>query len=194
MSIDWPTIKSEISSLIADIGSISSKQVIWVDEAQGATWQQEPAVYLRISSVVRVGIEEERLTSSPQGLNQTVNVCGQRQFTLSIRAESFEQNVASDNFAGNLIDRIAIRIMRSTSIARLTSCAVSTRQPTRWFNYKSDKRQVSAYIADFIMLTVDNDIDTSADAGGWIGEAVISGTVKDAPGNVSVVVDVNTLT
>jgi len=175
--IDWATIKSEMAQAVAICAQIDPTQVRWRDEAMGSTWAKGVSVWLRASMVRRHGIEEQNLGYVSPTSNQTVTMRGMRKFTMSVRAESFEQDMGQATFAGNIIDAIAMRIMRSSTKALITSFAIEDRLPTTFFSYKSDGRQVSCYVMDMMCLTADYDLDTNPAAGGWINEAIITGTV-----------------
>ena len=174
--IAWTVIKQEIASVVAILGGLAPAQVIWRDEAQGGKWMQEPTVLLSIRALDAQGIEEERLAFVSATAAQTVTVCSQRPFVLTIRAESFEQSISSDKDASNVIDKIR-RFRRESVRELITSFAIETYQPIQRLVYKSDGRMVSAAILDIRCRTCDNDIDTLPNAGGWIGEALIRGTV-----------------
>lgn len=178
--IDWTGIKQTLGDVLADISELGPQAVRWVDEAGGPIWDTTPTLYLRLASVSREGIEENRRTFVNTTSDLEVVVTGQRRFTLSIRVESFEQNIASTVFAGNIADRIALRLMRTSTLERLAGvCGIESRQPTKWFDYKANGRQVSVYVIDVAMRTVDNDADTFAGAGGWINEAFIDSVPGD---------------
>lgn len=178
--IDWPTIKDETRQAICRSIALDPTQVRWRDEAVASTFVNDPSIWLRTSMTRRHGIEEELLTFVAPNRNQSVVLRGQRRFTLQVRAESFEQDISSPNFAGNLIDAIAIRLMRSSTRAGVTSFAIEERLPTVFFSYKESGRQVSCYVMDMMCLTVDYDPDISDGAGGWINEAIINGSILDA--------------
>lgn len=178
MSIDWTTIKSQIATFMPDISGLPAAQIRWRDEAVGSTWVADPSLWMRLQSVNRLGIEEEFRVDNPPG-QQDVTLVGQRSFVWNIRAESFEQDIASDKFAGNVLDKVAIRLMRSTQIFARTSFGIITRMPTQFLNYKSDGRQVSCFVMDIQCMTKDTDIDASTHAGDWIGSVRVHGTVDD---------------
>jgi hypothetical protein len=184
--IEWPTIKTVLTGLVADLSDLGPTAVRWMDEPERSTWGPGTTVYLRASSIASQGDEEE-LRETVGDFLSTVVVCGQRRFTLSISCESFTQDIADTNFAGNVIERIAIRLYRSTSHARYAGLfAIESRMPIKWVSYKSGERQMSSYVLDLLLRTVDNDTDTTVNAGTWINEAVIDGlTVDNAAGPLS---------
>lgn len=182
--IDWKAIKAQLGAIIADISELGPEHVRWMDESQGSEWHVEPSIFLRLKTTKRQGIEEERRTDveievddETKVVDQVVEMVGQRQFTLSIRVESFDQDVASERFAGNVVDRIAIRLMRSTTKERLTSCAIETREATQFLDYLSGGRRVSCYVLDVQMRTIDIDRDKTAAAGSFIERVEGEGTI-----------------
>lgn len=179
--IPWLTIRTEVAAVMLAVTGLPTPQVYWRDEPIAATWHADPMVSMRIGMTAGRGIEEEALAYSGPNADQTVTMTGQRDFTLSLRAESFEQDVSSPKFAANMLDQIRIRLRRSSTRAMVTSFALQTFEPTRWFNYKSDGRQVSCYVLDIHCSAVDTDIDTTPGAGGWINEVDINGTVDGNP-------------
>lgn len=183
MAIDWINIKGVITTLIADISGLGPTGVKWQDEAEGGMWVVDPAVFLRISSVVGIGVEEERRSES-LGNDQVVDLVGQRQFTLSIRAESFEQNIASPRHASTVIENIKTRLIRTSTIEQYSGIfSIRDYMDAKWFNYTNQGRQVSAYVFDLICLTVNSDIDNTLGAGSWINEVLVrSNTINGVDG------------
>jgi hypothetical protein len=184
--INWPDIKPALTSLVTDLAEIPLTSVYWMDQSQANTWGAEPSIGLRVSSVTNQGIEQE-LRSSNDLNDETIVVAGQRRFMFSIIAMSFTQDIADANFAGNVAGLVSTRLMRSTSHARLAGlCAIETRLPVKWTSFQSQNRQVSAYVLDVLMRTVDNDVDTTFGAGDFINEVVMDGqTVDTSAGPVS---------
>jgi hypothetical protein len=175
--IDFTTIKSEITAFIPTLSGLPAAAIRWRDEAGGSTWAQGASLWMRLQNTSRIGIEEEFREDRPLGADQTVTLVGQRHFLWNIRAESFEQDIASHDFAGNIADRVAIRLMRSTSIFARTAFGIVHRHPTQFFSYKESGRQVSCYVLDILCITKDTDIDTTEGAGDWIGSARVYGDV-----------------
>jgi len=176
--IDWRGIKEALASLIADVSELGPASIRWKDEGGGSTWVADPAIFLRLSATQRQGIEEERREDHRPD-DDVVVVTGQRRFALMVRCESFEQDIASPRFAGAVLDRIATRIMRQTSLARLAPfCAIEERRPTKWFSSVNQGRQTSVYALDVMMRTVDNDIDAVIDSGGFISEVIGQSTSR----------------
>lgn len=186
--IDWATIKQQLAAAVVEVGELQPNQVIWQDEATGGTWQNEPTIFLKVRALNWQGIEEERREDVPGG-PQIVTLVNQRKFMFSMRVESFEQDVASPRFAGNILDQIATRLKRSSVRAQIDSCAIETWQPAKSLSYKANGRQVSAWVLDGTWRTVDLDVDTSVNAGEFINEAQISGAVT-VPPDVAIALDV----
>lgn len=181
--IDWANIKPTISAQVANLADLDPTKVRWVDEPSGLVNGVLPVVWLRVSSVVSNGIEEERI-NPPNALDpQQVNVCGQREFTLSIRCESFTSDVADPLYSGNIAEKIKTRIMRSTAREQRNGFfGIREKLGVKWFSYIEDGRPIQTHVLDLLCTTVNNDFDTDEDAGNWIGEALISGPVKDTSG------------
>ena len=174
--IDFATIKSEITAFMPDLTGLPAAQIRWRDQAEGSAWVADPSVWMRLQAVTRRGIEEEFRQDNGPG-QQAVTMHGQRQFTWNIRAESFEQDISSVKFAGNVLDTMCTRLMRSTSIFARTSFAIVHRTATQFFSYKDQGRQVSCYVLDILCATKETDIDTSERAGDWIGSARVYGDI-----------------
>lgn len=193
--IEWSQIKPLITSQIVTLSDLPANNVRWVDEPSGPLGGVSPVVYLRIASIVDVGDDEERFDENGDD-DQTVIVCGQREFTLSVRCESFTPDIADSRSAAAVIEKIKTRWFRTSSFQeRAGVFGVLDCLGVKWFNYIADKRPVSTYIADFKCITVDNDEDLSPDTGAWIGEVLINSTnVNDVDGNplpTQVSLDVN---
>ncbi len=178
MAIDFATIKAEIAAFMPELSGLPAAQIKWRDEAGGSVWVADPSLWMRLQSVTRDGIEEEFREDDPPG-QQIVTLVGQRRFMWNVRAESFEQDISSASFAANVLDRVAIRLMRSSSIWARTSFGIVTRMPTQFFSYKSDGRQVSCFVLDILCVTKDTDVDAGTHSGDWIGSVRVHGTVDD---------------
>lgn len=192
MAIDWSTLKPAIAGQIATLTGLDPRLVKWVDEPSGNLAGASPIVWLRVSSMVPVGVEYETRTDNGTG-DQTVSVVGHRDFTLSIRIESFALDLANDNHSANVGEALRIRLKRSTSIAARSGIfAIREVLMTKWISYIESQRTITAYLMDLLCAAVDVDIDDTDGAGDWIGEADITGTIKDGPpdstiANVSIV-------
>ena len=106
---------------------------------------------------------------------------GQRQFTWNIRAESFEQDIASASFAGNILDTLCIRLMRSGVVAARTSFGIVHRTPTQFFSYKDSGRQIACYVLDILCVTKETDTDINSASGDWIGSVHVTGDIDGQP-------------
>lgn len=192
--IDWASIKSTISTQIATLTALDPSRVRWVDEPSGALAGVLPVVWLRVPSLVPVGMEYE--TRTDNGTNdQTVTVVGQRDFTLSIRIESFTPDIADDRHSMNIGEALRTRLKRSTAIqARSGIFAVRQVLMAKWLGYVEARRPVSTYVLDILCGTVNVDADNTIGAGGWIGEVQGSGTIKEQDGSTiaSPVIDATT--
>ena len=177
--IDFAAIKGEIASFVPALTGLPAAAVRWRDEAQGSTWAQGPSLWMRLQTVTRMGIEEEfRTAGAAPGDDEVVTLSGQREFVWNVRAESFEQDIASPDFAGNILDRLCLRLMRSTAIFARTSFGIVHRWPTQFFSYKESGRQVSCFVVDIVCATKDTDIDTTRGAGNYIDSVHVLGDIN----------------
>ncbi len=188
--INFPAIKAEINAFMPSLSGLPAAQIRWRDEAAGSAYMPgTTSLYMRLMTTSRVGIEEEFREAGPAPTaDQTVTLVGQRQFSWNLRAESFEQDIASAKFAGNILDTICLRLMRSTSIFARTSFGIVHRTPTQFFSYKDSGRQVSCYVLDILCATKETDVDTTRGAGDWIGAAHVTGDI-DGTEQVNEVID-----
>lgn len=189
--IDWATIKPLIKAQVSELSGVIDSAVRWVDEPSGPMDGFDLVIYLRISAVSGVGREEERYESN--GANdQTVTVVGQREFTLSIRCESFTQDITDPRHAMNVVERVKTRFHRTSAVQdRLGAFAVGTNLGNTWFSFiDAGGRPIDTYIADFRCLTSDADEDLTPDAGAWIGEVVTNGTVTSGSDTDTIQLDV----
>lgn len=191
MAIAWNKIKPAIQLQMSDLSGLDSSSVRWVDEPSGLVNGILPVIWLRVSSVTSVGCEEERYNDNGDG---TRNMCGVREFTLGIRCESFTADIADDRHSGNIIERIKIRLWRSSSVdERAGLFAIRDYAATKWFSYIADGRPIQTHMLDLFCITVNNDTDISDGADAVIEEALVSGPVKDTSGNTlgNVSLDIN---
>lgn len=180
--IDWATIKPAIASQISTLTGLATNRVRWIDEPSGTLAGALPVIWLRVSSVVNVGIDRELRADNGTG-EQTVTVIGQREFTLSIRIESYTPDITDANCSLNLANAIKTRMKRSTSVfARAGEYAIRQHLSTKWLSYIESNRPVSCHIVDLLCITADYDVDTTTGAGDWIGEVQGSGTIKNQDG------------
>jgi hypothetical protein len=195
--IDWGNIKAAVNDLISDLSGLSPSAIRWRDQAEGTAWVEDPAVFLSIDNIVGNGIEEERVTAVGDN-NQEVELLGQRQFTLSVQCESFEQDLISPRHAANVIETIKIRFIRSSSIERYRGIfGIRDYMDTKSFKYRNQGRMICAYAFDLLCLTANSDIDRMPNAGNWIGRTLVdSDTIDDVDGVPfieQIELDINTL-
>ena len=169
--------------------------VKWADEAEGGTWNNAPCIYLRLGPAVSdVGFDEERYAQPTATDDQIVTDVQQKTFTVTMRCESFDQDIASPTHAGAIMSTVRTRLMRPSSVfapERWGIFSVLNNGKVNRLSYKSAGRQVTCYATDLLLSAPDVDVDTTVGAGGWIGDAVIAGTIKDTPGDISVSLDVD---
>lgn len=184
--IDWATIKSTAHDVIADVMQLKPDQVRWRDEAEGGTWMLDPTITLRIFGTSDIGYAEE-LRSTPNATDdQVVTVSQQKRFTLSVRAESFTQKIDDPKNAAAMLETLKTRLQRSTSITRMAGIfGIAAFQSSKNASYVDENnRMVNAFVMDLSCSTVDNDVDTSQDAGKWIGSTQGQGVIKQTgPGS-----------
>lgn len=186
MTIDMVTLKSEVVDTISDLTGLNPlTQIKWRDEPAASSWDITPIVYLRVTTFDDIGWQEERRGTHVAGTDDVVTVVQQKLFTLSLRCESYVQDISDPRFAGTIMSSLTTRLRRSTTTFDVQgSFAVAIYGPTKWFNYIDESdRQVSCYVKDLRCVTVDYDIDTMVGAGGYINEAIISGSVLNQDGS-----------
>lgn len=177
--IDWVSIKALAKAVLVDLSGVA---VVWQDEAEGSAWTQMPCIFVRISSLGQVDQAMELREDDDAGHDQTVTLAVQKRFTLSLRCESFDQDLASGRHAGDILERVKTRLRRSSTIERLRGIfAVQQVLGTAWFRYESQGRQVSAYTLDLLCATADNDVDDTDGAGGYIDEVKVASQYVKAP-------------
>ncbi len=192
--VPWSTIKSVIQTQVAHLADLSTAAVRWVDEPSGLINGTPPVVWLRISSVVAVGIEQERL-EDPSPFDPTqpqkVNVCGPREFTLSIRCESITPDISDERAAANICEKLETRFLRTTAReTRSGTFSIGTSRGTKFYSYIEAGRPVSVYTLDILCTTAANDVDSDSD-GSFIQEALVHGDLKDTSGDTIQSVDVD---
>lgn len=133
------------------IGTLSRVQAIWrTDKAPVAPGEapglEHARIWLRISSYNAVGVDEEREQyDSVADQNAIINV-GQRQLTLSLRAESLDANLE----AYDLCERVRFRLRTRTARAIFAPANLSLRdiQPTIVFEQRADSRTMRVATMD----------------------------------------------
>ena len=194
--IQWLNIKLAAKSTIVSLLALQPSQVRWRDEAEGGAWTNSPALWLRLFGLGEIGHAEELRYNDPStpDADAVVTVTQQKRFTLSVRAESFEQKIQGIAHAGSMLETLKTRLRRTSSVEKLAGIfAIAQYLPTRFVDYVDENnRQVSAYVMDLSCLTVDNDVDSTTGAGGWINEVKGTGTINDAVSTpISVPIDVS---
>jgi hypothetical protein len=183
--IDWVTIKGAVKPLISDLMSIPLAQVRWRDEAEASAWTAYPRFDLRILALGTFGYAEDRRSQPTATDDAIVNTVAQKRFTLSVRCDSDCQDLSAvqsgnvQRHAGALMETLKTRLQRQSTRNRIAGVfSITDFQPTRWFDYvDASGRQMSAYVLDLFCATVDNDLDVSPGAGGWINEVTGTGTL-----------------
>lgn len=188
--IDWANIKRVTKPLFARLCGIPLAQVQWKDEPEASSWTNTPTLILALKDTGEIGIDEERRSDNAPN-DETVTVCGQRRFTLQVECESFSGPIDDPNNAAAVIARLKTRLSRTSTVEELHGIyGIETWEKTRKIEYVSDDRNVSKYVMDLHCLTVDNDDDTTAGAGGYINEVLIDGTLKNGTQTIDVLMDV----
>lgn len=177
--IDWTNVKRTVKPLVARLCDITLTQVQWKDEPASSAWTNAPTVYLTIKDVAEIGIDEERRQANGND-DMTITVCGQRRFTLQVECESFQGPIDEARNAAAVLSRLKTRLRRSSTIETLHGIfGVETWTPARKIDYVANDRAISKYVLDLHCVTVDNDDDSTAGAGGFINEVLIDGTLTD---------------
>lgn len=195
--IDWAGIKGATAPLFARLTGLTDAQVRWADESEGAAWTDDPHLELTISDTGSIGMDEERRDDSEDvaggGNNDgIVTVVGPRTFTLTVACESQVNNIDDARNGAAILGNLLTRLNRQTSIDALVDYyAISDWTKIRRVSYRDrDGNLINRYVFDIFCLTADNDIDTTQDAGGWMGEVIGSGTVNDGQTAHAVTFDV----
>lgn len=194
MSVNWTLIKAQINELIIEMTGLTAAQVVWRDEAAGGQWLTSPQIYLRISSITDVGYADElRTQQTDPTKDSVVTTVQQKKFVLSVRCESFEQDIANANHAGSILGTLRTRLQRTSSVwTDHDEMVLLTYGGAKWFNYVKDGRQVCVYTMDMVCGTVDVDVDTTPGTGQWIKEVIVDGLVKsEAEPDIAVHLDIN---
>jgi hypothetical protein len=138
-------------------------QVVWADQPQPYIDPSIRAILrLSIKSVVSVGEDElDQEYDAAQPLNEELadNVIGYRNFTLSIRAESFEQEDGLT--ASQYVERVRDRMARRGAYAALNAvdCAFWDVASTTDLPTQSDSRAASVTVLDLNMRGRVSEID-----------------------------------
>ncbi len=181
--MNWPLVRGALQAAVVSMTGLTPLQVVWRGSLAEKSVVVGTKIVLTANSVGTVGVDEPRLANAENGDDLEVTRVGQRKFTWSIQVET--QNQPSGT-ARVLIDQCRIRMQRESVLAGLLAAnvGVSSFLGTTHNDYLGSGREVSVSTMDVLMLAVDIDRDDSIDAGGWIGEVLItSDKIKD-PGGV----------
>ncbi len=170
--IPWATIRPALLLLIQNISGIDDvDNVVWKDQAQQYGKTQ---IRLKISSPIKIGRDEERLT-----LNVTTNlleacIIGNRQFTWGITIESISQ--CDEDFALAFVENIrtGLYLESSQQALRAARLAVVRVEDTVELALEDDHIWSSQRL-DVRMATTISFDDTSY-LGHWIERVVAVGT------------------
>jgi hypothetical protein len=196
--LDWNNLKTTAQNLIADLSGLGLRGVHWRDEPRDPTWGYGAQIYLRFSAIRQQGIEEEFLEESVNPTDdQIVTMVGRRGLTLSVRCESSVYDVASPQHPQAVLEKIAIRLRRTSTGQRLSEAqafAISSIETIQYVPYFEQGRQVDCFVLDVQCNATDVDVDDTLGAGDYIDEAVIGPSdVKDTDSNIlqTVMLDVD---
>lgn len=187
--MNWPLIRDTLAEIVPEMIAADPLNVVWKGTFEEGSRVVGTRVVLSANSIVTAGVDETRLIA--EGANdQVVEQVGQRRLTWSMQIEA--QNQGPLNTARVLIDQIRIRLRRESIRARLNAAGLSVANflNTQYRDFVDDGRQISWASMDVLLNSFDSDIDTTPDAGAWIGEAIVDGTVNDGSSH-AVHVDVN---
>lgn len=123
-----PSPRLPKAALLSLISTLSGVQAFWRTDKTPAVPGTGPAlerarVWLRVNSYVTNGIDEERAIYNATTQANDRIVVGQRQFTLSLRAESVDANLE----AYDLCERIRFRLRSLTARAIFAPANLSLR-------------------------------------------------------------------
>jgi hypothetical protein len=183
--IDWPNIRPLIQEQITSFAEVVLPQnVRWVDVPSGPLQGAQPVIWLRVSSISDVGIDEQLYEDTPHGNDLTSLIGGQRTFVLSIRCEAQNADLTDPSHPANIVQRIKTRFSRQSGLdERADIFGVYDWSKAQWFDYLADNRPVAVYVLDLMCCTVDNDDDLTEDAGAWIGATTGDGIIKETDGS-----------
>lgn len=191
--MDWAAIRTAMQQAVTEMIAVPLDHVVWKGSFNESSMLVGTRVILSASSIGDIGWDEERREDdsvNPLG-DQSVNRCGVRtlQWQLRVRA----QNQGPDNAARTLADQLRVRVFRPSVKAILGAVGVTPAQTSATTNvdYQAAGRLLSESSFEVLCNAVENDIDTTDGAGSWIGEALISGPVKDTTGQTLGTVNVD---
>jgi hypothetical protein len=146
-----PSPRVPKAALLLLIQTLSGVQTMWRTDAAPAIPGMGPGlerarIWLRLTSYGSVGVDEQREEYDPVAdQNDIVNI-GQRQLTLSIRAESLDANLE----AFDLCERIRFRLRTWTARTLFAPAGLSLRdvQPIAVLEQKVDTRIMKVAVMD----------------------------------------------
>jgi hypothetical protein len=140
-------------------------------------------VWLRVNSYVTNGIDEERAIFNASTQAQDRIVVGQRQFTLSVRAESLDGNIEAFDLCERI--RFRLRTFTATQIFGPANLSIRDVQPMAVLEQRVDSRIMRVatmdirwnYVVFFDPLDGGGGIIQTVNGGGWIPGTLALGTV-----------------
>lgn len=189
--MNWTPIYAALSS-VAALSGVAPAAIGFTDQPTAPTWNLGPTLRMQIRNIKGVGIDyEERVDVAPPNagnLPQAVTVVGQRQFTWSIRCEVYNSDPAT--IAVEYLDALRTRLQRTTTMLDILQPAglaiVDATMAAQQVPNVKNQRIVSTYVLDIVMACAENDVDSAADAGGFINTVVISSS-KNPDGSAATV-------
>jgi hypothetical protein len=142
-----PSPRLPKQALLQLVATLSGCQVLWRTDAAPAVPGIAPGterarIWIRVSSFGEIGVDEEReLYNVNTGMNELLNI-GQRQFTLSCRAEGFTPQSQIEPY--DLLERVRFRMRTETAKAIFAPANLSLRdiQPMISSEMRVDNRMI----------------------------------------------------
>lgn len=182
----WDLIRTTIAATIAGLlPGFDATNIVWEGEFPARSYVTTTRIVLAVSPERSIGENEERRADAEGDddsvLDQVVVLCGPREFTLSIKVESQKQPPEGEKLeARYLIDKICTRLDRKSALAQLLTAQLGKGRVLSKI-YRDEVRSgrtVTYAAADVLMLGVENDVDDTPGAGGWIGRVIGEGTLQ----------------
>jgi hypothetical protein len=181
--MNWPLMRNTLVAAISGITGVPSQFVVWKGSFEEANAVVDTKITLSANSINSIGGDEERLSIVEDRTPQRLNVCGQRQWTLTVQIEAQNQEIMT---ARLLADLVRVRIGRTTTRVFLNTGGMSIADmlATGHKDYLAGGRQVSWAFLDVLLNCVENDVNTDLGAGNWIEEVLVeSDTINDVNGD-----------
>jgi hypothetical protein len=160
--MSWATIRPVLKSLVAELSGLTAH---WEDQKRPFVPSAIRALaLLSVSPVTPVGVDDIVIdydADRTEGQEICDNVLGVRNFTLSVKVESYEQGdaLAAVNYLENLRNRLK---RRSTGAAlRAVGVAIRGTEPSRDLSALRDDRWTSIAVLDIRLRMAVSETDAA---------------------------------